>query len=100
MLIDKKSLQTLQILKIKNDDDEFPLPSQYLYINGKECLFINKSRKKYKLCCSPQVLFTKKEHETYFDIIAETEDLEEAIRLFENHIYLLTRVKYELYKPD
>lgn len=97
MLIDKQSLKTLQTLKIKHDSDEFPLPSQYLYINENECVFINKSRKKYKVCCSPAVIFWKIERESYFDVLAETEDLKEAKRLFENYISLMTN-KNELYK--
>ena len=74
-------------LKIKHDDEEFPLPSQFLYISLDECIFINKSRKKYQICCSPAVTcYNYKERQSYFDILGETEDYNEAIRLFNDYV--------------
>lgn len=94
MIIDKKHLNTLQILKIKNTLDEFPLPSNYLYINELECVFITKYKYGlYQVCCSPVTKLCYIDSQSYFNVLFSSKELDECKVKFHEYVKeLLCRV--------
>lgn len=87
MIIDKKGITQLQQLKIKGELDEFPLVSNYLYINGYKMIFIVRhSQKVYHVCASSACHFAPLKHEAVFDILYWTEDLNDAISMFKGYV--------------
>lgn len=87
MLIDKKSLQNMQVLKIKHDEDCFPLPSNYLYIDKKKCIFISLFKYNlYQICASPACQFQNIESQAYFNVLFTTNSLDEAVNEFKRYV--------------
>lgn len=83
MLINKKSLQTLQTLKIKHDLVEFPLESNFLFIQNYKCIFISRYKNKlYHILASPACKFAFIDSQSYFNVIYSTDNLTEAIFKF------------------
>lgn len=87
MLLDKKHLQTLQQLKIKHSLDEFPLCSNYLYIDEYKCLFINKFKNKlYQVCASPVCNLSFVDSQCLFNVLYTTDQLPEAVSYWKKSI--------------
>lgn len=81
MIIDKKSIENMQALKIKHDLDEFPLPSNYMFIQDKYCLFINKYKNNlYQLLASPQCKLSYVHSMALFNVIYSDIDLNKVIQ--------------------
>lgn len=80
MIIDKHSIENMQALKIKHDQDEFPLPSNYMFIQDKYCVFINKYKNNlYQILASPQCKLEYVDSQALFNVIYSDIDLHKVI---------------------
>lgn len=84
-----KDLEKLQIAKVKNEIDEFPECSRYLYIHEYKMLFIYKARGKYRVACSGACHFEPVARTNTFDILFFTEDFETAVAMFNSYLMRL-----------
>lgn len=86
---EKKDLERLYTAYVKNDHEEFPISSRYLYIDDGRILFITKGRKEYRLCSSGNTGFEPFRTTSVFDILYINEDLQEVINAFKGYVYEL-----------
>lgn len=83
---DFKDLEALAQSKCKNDLEEFPITSRYLYIRGNKMIFINKSRNNYSLCCTGSCGFLAYRKIKTFDILFFNQDLTQVIKQFDFYV--------------
>ena len=86
MIIEKKDIENLQKLKIKHDSDEFPLVSNYLFINEKQCIFISKNKKLYQVIASPQCFLVFVDSQSFFNVLYSDFDLKKCISFFKQSV--------------
>lgn len=100
-VFDNKDLEVLQQSKIKNDIEDFPLSSKYLYIYEYKMLFITKAHEKYRVCCSAACHFEPVARTQTFDILYFTKDFEEAKNMFNSYLmHLFWDNKVELHTTE
>lgn len=83
---EKKDLELMAQAKIKNDIEDFPLCSRFLYINEKKMLFILKSKNDYRVCSSGINLFKPVARTQTFDILFFNKNLELVKDMFRSYI--------------
>lgn len=83
---DFKDLEALHQSKCKNDLEEFPISSRYLYIHDDKMIFINKSRNNYRLCCTGSCGFLAYRRIKTFDILFFNKDLTQVVKQFDLHV--------------
>lgn len=86
---DEKDITSLQESKIKNHFTDFPLTAQYLIIYEDKCLFISKSKNKYKVCASGSCHFEPVRRNRVWDILYFTDDLEKAKYILKSYLQRL-----------
>lgn len=82
---EKKDLERLHQAKCKNDLDEFPIPSKYLFIYEKKMVFLSEARKKYRIYCTGNCGFEPVARTQTFDIVYFTDDFIHAVNVFKSY---------------
>lgn len=80
-----KDLERLYQAKVKNDSDDFPLCSRYLFIYENKMICITQCRKKYRVISSGACGFEPVARTNTFDIVYFTDDLERAKNVFKSY---------------
>lgn len=97
---DSKDLERLTQAKTKNDIEDFPVCSRYLYIFENKMLFITKSRNDYRVCATGACCFEPYRRTQTFDILYFTKDLNMAIAIYKSYLMRLFWDSNELHSTS
>lgn len=86
---EKKDLERLYTAYVKNDPEDFPISSRYLYIDNGRMIFISKNRKEYRLYSSGNTGLKPFRTTSVFDILFINEDLQKVIQAFKYAVFNL-----------
>lgn len=93
MEFDKKDFENLIISKVRDCMLKDNICSKYFFCYDNKLIFINKSKGFYKILASSQCGFKFLYHESVFDVIHTSKNLDECIQFFEFLVGLACRRK-------